>query len=105
MKQEISDIVWTLYGNESVEHSIEELLGKAEKSVKLILPDAYLHYLELLRNRDVAVDLIVYGADASIQERYGLKYARIHDIMGINIADLAPLLKYFPQFPSGASNE
>ena len=99
VKPEMPDGLWTLYGNESVEHSIEELLGKAAKSLKLILPDGYLHYLELLRNRDVSVNLVMYGADASIQERYGLKYATIHNVMEINLADFASLLKYFAQLP------
>ena len=46
------DIVWTLYGTENVEHTMEELLGKAKRSVKLVLPDAYLGYLETLKGRD-----------------------------------------------------
>jgi len=99
VSQEMPDVIWTLYGDESIDHSIEELLGKAKKSVKLILPDSHLLYLEILRDRDISVELIMFGADALIPERYGLKHAVIHDAMAIELKDFEPVMKYLANLP------
>lgn len=55
-----------------------------------------LDYLDVLNGKDVAVDMIAFGADASIPAKYGLKNARMHDILGLNTEDLKPLLMYLP---------
>jgi sugar-specific transcriptional regulator TrmB len=91
--QEIPDILWTLYGDENIDHTIEELLGKARQSARLMLPDSHLKYLELLRDREIAVELITFGCDAAIPETYGLKYLTMRDALTIDIRDLAPILK------------
>jgi sugar-specific transcriptional regulator TrmB len=97
--QETPDVLWTVYGDRNIEYSIEELLEKAQRSLKLLLPDDHLHFLELLRGRDVAVELLVFSDDATIPERYGLKSAIVHNAMGIDLTDFAPLMKYFAQIP------
>ena len=99
VEREPLDALWTLYGEESIEHSVEELLGKAKRSVKLMLPDDYLDYLEMLRDRGLSADIIIYGDDATVPERYGLEHAIIHDAMHLDMADFAPLMKYFAQLP------
>src|SRR5208337_4732881 len=48
VESDYPDVLWTLYGDENVEHKLEELLGKAQKSVKAILPREFLKYLEIL---------------------------------------------------------
>jgi HTH-type transcriptional regulator, sugar sensing transcriptional regulator len=99
VEREPADVLWTVYGEESIEHSVEELLGKAKKSVKLLLPDDYFDYLELLRDRDISTDIITYGSAATIPERYGLRRAIIHDILRLDPTDFMPLAKYFSQLP------
>jgi predicted DNA-binding transcriptional regulator len=99
VERETPDALWTLYGNENIGHSMEELLGKAKKSLKLLLPDDHLGYMELLRNRDLAVDLIIYGSDATIPERYGLRSAVVHDATHIDLTDFAPMMKYITKLP------
>ncbi len=104
VEQEMPDALWTLYGDENIEHNIEEMFSKAQRSVKLILPDAYLHYLEILRERDVTVDLIAFGRDLSIPERYGLKYLTMRDAFGLDIRDLLAVLKTFTPPPIPPEN-
>jgi len=104
VEQEMPDALWTLYGDENIEHSIEEMLGKAQRSVKLILPDGYLDYLKILMDREVSVDLITFGRDLSIQERYGLKYLAMRDAFGLDIRDLLAVLKTFTPPPIPPEN-
>ena len=49
---EDSYIIWTLFGENNVEHSMEELMCKAQKSMKLVLPEEYLNYLSFASNKD-----------------------------------------------------
>lgn len=99
VERETFDALWTLYGNENIGHSIEELLGKAKKSVKLLLPDDYLCYLELLRGRGLATNLVIYSDDATIPKHYGLEHAVVHDATHMDMADFAPLMKYIVRLP------
>lgn len=101
VEQQLPDVLWTLYGDENIEHTIEELLGKVQNSVKFILPDTHLRYLEMLRDRDVSVELITFGTDTSLPERYGLKHLIMRDALGLDATDLIPLVKNarLPQIP------
>ncbi len=99
VEQEIPDVFWTLYGDKNVEYSIEELLGKAKRSLRLILPDRYEKYLELLRNRDLDLELIIYGDDPAIKARYGLKHATVHNAKRLDFTDFKPLMKYIARLP------
>jgi predicted transcriptional regulator len=94
----LPDILWTLYGERSIENSLEEVLGATKKSVRVLLSNEMLDHLGTLRGRDAAVDLIVFGSDPSVPARYGLKRARMHDLTGIDTADLAPFLGYLPDW-------
>ena len=94
------DVLWTLYGQENVQHKIEEMFGKVERSLELILPREYLGYLRLLQGKKVEVKLIVFGkADASTARSYGLKNIVIHDMHDLDPAGLQPILIYFQGFP------
>jgi predicted transcriptional regulator len=101
---ETPDILWTLYGEENVEHMIEELLTKARRSARLMLPDDYMHYLEFLRDREIDIELITFGGDRTIPERYGLKHATVRDARGLDATDLAPFMKYFSRLPLPPEN-
>lgn len=100
VESDYPDVLWTLYGDENVEHKLEELLGKARKSVKVILPHEFLKYLEILRDKDIEVDMLVFE-DVSASH-YGLKNARIHNAYSLDLKDLGPVLKYLRQlnFPA-----
>jgi sugar-specific transcriptional regulator TrmB len=104
VEREAPDIIWTLYGIENIEHTMEEMLGNAKRSVKLILPDAFLGYLEILRGKGVDVELIMFGFDPSVPEKYGLEYLAVRDALGLDVKDLAPLLKNFSGFPVPPEN-
>lgn len=104
IEQEIPDAIWTIYGNENVEHTTEEMLGRAQRSLKLILPDSHLPYLELLRDREVTVDLITFGRDPSLAERYGMEYLTLRDAFGLDIRDLMAVLKNFKVPPIPPEN-
>lgn len=100
VENDYPDVLWTLYGDENVEHKVEELLGKAKKSAKLLLPDDFLRYLEILRGKDIQVDLIVFGeASVSAARQHGLKNARVHNASNMDFKDLMPLMKYFKEIP------
>jgi|SRR5271157_783368 len=95
MESDYPDVLWTLYGDENVEHKLEELLGKARKSVKAILPHDFLRYLEILRDKDIEVDMLVFDDISASQ--YGLKQAHVHNAHSLDLKDLAPILKYIKQ--------
>ncbi|CAJ36500.1 putative transcription regulator (TrmB family) [Methanocella arvoryzae MRE50] len=103
IEQDLPDMLWTVYGEVNIGHSIEEMLTDARRSVKLILPDAYLHHLEHLRDREITVDLITFGADLSIPGKYGLKYLTMKDAFGVDLHDLEPILKNI-RLPMPSSN-
>ncbi|MCD1294685.1 TrmB family transcriptional regulator [Methanocella sp. CWC-04] len=104
VQTETPDVLWTLYGDESIEHSIEELFTKANMSVKAILPDTHLHYLELLRDKDIPADVIVFREDMTIPEKYGLKHAKVYNAVDIDLTDLAPFAKYISNLPIPMEN-
>jgi len=92
------DVLWTLYGERSIENSLEEVLGSTKRSVRVLASNEMLGHLDILDGRDVAVDLIVFGADPSVPARHGLKRVRMHDFTGINVEDLKPFLAYLPDW-------
>ncbi len=94
------DVLWTLYGRENIEHKMEELLGKARSTLKLLLPKEYLPYLKMVQGKDIEVKLIVFGDDVrAAAESYGLRNMAIHDGFNIDLTDLQALTRYFQGFP------
>ena len=99
METENHDIIWTLFGGNNVEHSIEELLCKAKKSMKLILPAEYMDFLSFVSNKDLKIDLLMFGNDISVVNRYNLKNITVHDANGIDVSDFGDLSKYLAYLP------
>ncbi|BAI60329.1 putative TrmB family transcriptional regulator [Methanocella paludicola SANAE] len=100
VESDYPDVLWTLYGEENIEHKMEEMLGKAKHSLVMILPRDHVHYLDMLRGKDISAELIVFGSDVKAAvESYGLKNAKVHDAFSIDLSDLHMLLKYFEAFP------
>lgn len=73
MQRENPDVIWTLFGEENVEHNMEELMTKARKSMKLVLPTNYLDYLEFAREKDVRIELLIFTRDTSLLNIMGWK--------------------------------
>jgi len=100
VESDYPDVLWTLYGIENIEHKMEELLDKATSSLNLILPRQYLGYLEMLRGKDVEINLIIFGKESrAMAESYGLKNLSIHDALTVDLSDLQVLMKYFQGVP------
>ncbi len=99
METENPDIIWTLFGENNVEHSIEELICKAQKSVKLILPLEYMDFLSFISGKDLKIDLLMFGKDTSIANRYNLKNLTVHDGNEIDVSDFGDLSKYLANLP------
>jgi sugar-specific transcriptional regulator TrmB len=99
VQKEKPDVIWTLFGEENVEHSLEDLIGKAEKSLKLVLPRDYLDYLELVRKKDVKIDLLIFERDTSIPQHYGLKNTTLHDASNLDLSDFGVLSNYIKALP------
>ena len=61
LESEDSEIIWTLFGENNVEHSMEELMLKAQKSLKLILPVEYMNFLSFTSGKDLKIQLLMFG--------------------------------------------
>jgi sugar-specific transcriptional regulator TrmB len=96
---EDSYIIWTLFGENNVEHSMEELMCKAQKSMKLVLPEEYLNYLSFASNKDLKIELIMFGKDNSIAKHYKLKNLTLHDGYEIDFTDFGDFYKYLAKLP------
>jgi HTH-type transcriptional regulator, sugar sensing transcriptional regulator len=100
VESDYPDVLWTLYGDENIEHKLEELLINAKRSLKIILPRDHIHYLDMIREKDISAELIVFGSEArAAVASCGLKTAKVHDALNIDLSDLHMLLKYFEGFP------
>ncbi|MCK9151783.1 TrmB family transcriptional regulator [Methanobacterium alcaliphilum] len=98
-ESEVSDIIWTLFGENNVEHSIEELILKSETSMKLILPTEYLKYLSFVDNKDLSIELLMFGTDLTLSNQYQLNNLKVHNGYGIDVSDFGILSKYLLDLP------
>jgi HTH-type transcriptional regulator, sugar sensing transcriptional regulator len=91
---ESEDILWTLFGENNVEHSMEEMMCKAQKSMKLILPPDSLEFLSFAK-KDLEIELLIFGKDSSLAKHYGLTNLTVHDAMEIDTSDFGKIPRYF----------
>jgi sugar-specific transcriptional regulator TrmB len=98
-KTESPEIIWTLFGNNNVDHSLEELISKAKKSMKLILPSEYMDFLSLVNGSDLKIELIMFEKDSSILNRYNLRNLFVHDGTEFDVKDLGDISQYLVNFP------
>ncbi|MGB9936498.1 MAG: TrmB family transcriptional regulator [Methanobacterium sp.] len=99
METEAAEIIWTLFGENNVEHSMEELIAKAKISIKLILPLEYMSFLSFVNNKDLVIELLMFGKDKGIGDRYGLTNLKVHDGREIDFSDFGKLSKYLVNLP------
>lgn len=99
MKTKTPEIIWTLFGNNNVEHSMEELISKAQHSIKLILPAEYTNYLSFINDKDLRVELLIFGENTSITNQFELKNLTVHNGYGIDVSEFGKLSKYLSNLP------
>lgn len=94
---EIEDIniIWTLFGEKNVEHTMEELMSKARSSMKLVLSKKYLDYLSIVSGKELKIELVIFGKDTSLAENYELNDLTVHDACGIDLSSFGDFYKYF----------
>lgn len=95
---EIEDIniIWTLFGENNVEHTMEELMIKARKSIKLALPTEYLNYLSFCK-KDLEIELLVFTEDVSNVRDYNFSNITVHDGLEIDFSGFGDLYDYLVQ--------
>ncbi|HML04223.1 MAG TPA: helix-turn-helix domain-containing protein [Methanobacterium sp.] len=96
---ETDEIIWTLFGENNVKNSMEELIEKAQTSIKLILTDDYLDFLSFASSKDLEIDLLTFGKDTDIAKRYDLKNLTVHDGCKIDVSNFGDLSKYLVNLP------
>jgi len=98
LETESPDIIWTLFGDKNVEHSMEELISRATRTMKLVLPEEYIGFLSFIRGTELDIELIMIGKDKSLMKYYELKNLSVHDAYGLDVNDFN-ISKYFTDFP------
>lgn len=102
LETEDPNIIWTLFGDNNVEHSMEELIGKAEKDMKVVLPAEYVDYLKFVKDKDLKIELIMFGEDPKIAKSHGLKNLTAHNAFKLDFNNFGVLPKYFLDYPLNA---
>jgi hypothetical protein len=75
------------------------LTGKAINPMKLVLPMAYIDYLSFVKQKDIQIELLMFGNDPSIAKRFGLKNLTVHNANELNVSDFGVLPRYFMDYP------
>ena len=97
--QEYPNVLWTLFGQENVEHKLEEMFEGASSSVRAVLPGDYIVYLGLVVGRGFPIDLLTYGRENVDLVRDAFPEVHVHDLRTIDFNGLEPLLAKFTQLP------
>jgi len=97
--QEYPDVLWTLFGQENVEHKLEEMLEGAGASVRAILPGEYIVYLGLVVGRGFPIDVLTYGQENVDLIRDAFPEVHVHDLRTVDIRGLEPVAAKFVQLP------
>lgn len=98
-ESESSEIIWTLFGENNVEHSIEELILNAKHSMKLILPKEYLKYLSFIKNKELKIELLMFGEDITQIQHHKFDNLEVHNGYGIDVSDFGKLSAYLINLP------
>lgn len=89
------DIIWTLFGLENIEHSLEEMMSNAKTTLKLVLPIEYHNYLNFIQEKDIKIEIVTFGDERSIAKKYDLQDVTVHSGQGFDLKDFGELSKYF----------
>lgn len=99
IENEIPNIMWTLFGDNNVEHSMEELISKARQSIKLILPSNYLDYLCFVNSKDLRIQLLFFGEEAAMANTHDLKNLTVHNGYKLDLSQFGSVYKYLSKHP------
>lgn len=88
------EFVWALFGKKNVEHNMEKLMRKAQRSIKLLLPAEYIDFLSLIKRKDLSIELLMFEKDISIESRYNLKNLTVHNGYRLDISEFGNISDY-----------
>jgi sugar-specific transcriptional regulator TrmB len=74
---EMTDVLWTLFGENNIQNKLEEMLSGARLSVRGFIPPEYYESLAHLSGKDVYVDILLLGEEKDLAQAYDLKQAHI----------------------------
>ncbi|OPY25753.1 MAG: Sugar-specific transcriptional regulator TrmB [Methanocella sp. PtaU1.Bin125] len=97
--QEYPNVLWTLFGQENVEHKLEEMLEGAGRSVRAILPGDYIVYLGLVVGRGFPIDVLTYGQENVSLIKDAFPEVHVHDLQTVDIRGLEPIAAKFAHLP------
>jgi predicted DNA-binding transcriptional regulator len=97
--QEFPDVLWTLFGQENVEHKLEEMFDGASRSVRVVLPGDYIVYLGLVVGRGFPIDALTFGQENVTLIRDAFPEVHVHDLRTVDITGLEPIAAKFAQLP------
>jgi sugar-specific transcriptional regulator TrmB len=97
--QEYPNVLWTLFGQENVEHKLEEMFEGASHSVRAVLPGDYIVYLGLVVGRGFPIDVLTFGQENVDMIKDAFPEVHVHDLRAIDIRGLEPIIAKFSQLP------
>jgi sugar-specific transcriptional regulator TrmB len=97
--QEYPNVLWTLFGQENIEHKLEEMFEGAGRSVKAVLPGDYIVYLGLVVGRGFPIDVLTFGRENVDLIRDAFPEVHVHDLRTLDIRGLEPVLARFALLP------
>ncbi len=97
--QEYPNVLWTLFGQENVEHKLEEMLEGATRSVRAILPGDYIVYLGLVVGHGFPIDVLTYGQENVQLVVDAFPEVHVHDLRTVDARGLEPIAAKFAQLP------
>lgn len=97
--QEYPNVIWSLFGQENVEHKLEEMFDGASRSVKAILPGDYIVYLGLVVGRGFPIDVLTYGEENVRLIKDAFPEVHVHDLRTVDVRGLEPIAAKFAQLP------
>ena len=77
--EDATAVMWTLFGDRNISNKMDVMLTSATSTAQGIVPDGDAPVLEYLRERGLAIDLIVLG-DGDPAKNFGLPNARVRHV-------------------------
>jgi sugar-specific transcriptional regulator TrmB len=76
------DVLWTIYGDATIEYKIRDLFGKAKNQISCTIGERYLPFIESIKIKKVSLRLIVISdspdLERKLHELFPGKHADVH---------------------------